>query len=262
MLSHAEDTSDLPDSLHWRSLLADMARRVFPFGKASLMCALEWAMADESGIHHGAPVCIVAGYLASPTDWMLLDEQWVDALRKAGVEYFHATEFFDRRRGRGIYGRLTEDSAAVLIDRLLTAIEGCNVYPFGAAIVSSVFEALTYGERRFITGGLFDHKTNRFRTNGAPSKPYFLGFQHALVEVSQRVGIGDLAHFIFANNEQYRARALETFDEAKAMMVPGEAERIGGCMFWEAKKVSPLQARRPTQSSMVQLYVLRRSDGG
>jgi len=100
MLSRAENTSDLPDSLHWRSLLADMARRTFPFTRASLVCALAWVMADESGIHQGAPVCIVAGYLASPTEWESLDKPWVEALRKANVSYFHAAEFFNRRPGR------------------------------------------------------------------------------------------------------------------------------------------------------------------
>jgi hypothetical protein len=221
-------------------MLADMARRVFPFSRASLMCAMAWAAADESGIHQGAPVCVVAGYLASPTEWMRLDEPWMAALSKANLSYFHAREFFNRRPGHGIYGKLSESSASALIDELLACIEGYNMYPFGAVTDRGEFEALTYGERRFLTGGQF--VGNKFRTNGAPTKPYFVSFQYSLVEVAKRLPPDDRAHFIFANQPEYKMRALETFNEAKATMEEEDANRIGICAFADSKEVSALQA--------------------
>ena len=47
---------------------------------------------DESGTHGASPHMIMAGYTARPNQWNRFDNRWQKALRKAGLEYFHAKE--------------------------------------------------------------------------------------------------------------------------------------------------------------------------
>jgi hypothetical protein len=47
---------------------------------------------DESGTHGDSPHMIMAGYTARLNQWNRFNLKWRKALRKAGLEYFHAKE--------------------------------------------------------------------------------------------------------------------------------------------------------------------------
>ena len=123
------------------------------------------ACADESGIHDDASVCILAGYVASVSQWAAFDERWKRVLRKHDVLDFHSREFFPidsrgKRVGRyrksdgskASFGDWAEDQASEFLVGLLSAINETNIHPIGAMVDVSAFRALTYGERKFLTG--------------------------------------------------------------------------------------------------------------
>jgi hypothetical protein len=126
------------------------------------------ACADESGIHDDASVCILAGYMASIGQWVAFDERWKRVLRKYDVLDFHSKEFFPvdsrgKRVGRyrkpdgskASFGEWAEDLASAFIAELLGAISNTSIHPIGAMVDVPAFRGLTYGERKFLTGGIF-----------------------------------------------------------------------------------------------------------
>lgn len=52
---------------------------------------------DESGIHDGAVVTMVAGALAKRSSWLSINRQWESILDKFGVTLFHATDLSNFR---------------------------------------------------------------------------------------------------------------------------------------------------------------------
>src|SRR6266481_3431853 len=57
------------------------------------------AYLDESGIHAGAKVCVVAGYYGSHKNWKAFEAQWNKVLSsypEVASEGFHAKHFFGR----------------------------------------------------------------------------------------------------------------------------------------------------------------------
>jgi hypothetical protein len=71
-------------------------------GGSKLIAVLElYAFADESGIHDGAKMCVLAGFLSSPRQWTLFETAWNQALGPDVAPVgFHAKEFFG---GGGLY---------------------------------------------------------------------------------------------------------------------------------------------------------------
>jgi hypothetical protein len=55
------------------------------------------AYLDQSGITFTSRFCIVAGYVASATEWRLFRIEWFRILKKFGVEQeFHAQRFWSK----------------------------------------------------------------------------------------------------------------------------------------------------------------------
>jgi hypothetical protein len=54
---------------------------------------------DETGLHLGAEVATVGGFLARAEHWERFTEKWVEVLDRYQVPAFHMTEFVDERRG-------------------------------------------------------------------------------------------------------------------------------------------------------------------
>jgi hypothetical protein len=71
---------------------------------------------DESGIHDGAKVCIVAGYYGSHSAWKRFESQWNKILAdypEVAVKGFHAKVFF----GRDESGNRVKEYKGVLAQR-------------------------------------------------------------------------------------------------------------------------------------------------
>jgi hypothetical protein len=51
---------------------------------------------DESGIHAGSPAFVLAGYLATTSQWLAFEERWCSALTEFGVDCFHMHDLEQR----------------------------------------------------------------------------------------------------------------------------------------------------------------------
>lgn len=75
-----------------------------PTGEFALLMQHHWNPAsafvqliskiDESGTHGKSPHMIMAGHVARINQWNRFDLKWRKALKKAGLEYFHAKEHY------------------------------------------------------------------------------------------------------------------------------------------------------------------------
>ena len=93
--------------------------------------------ADESGIQDSAPICIIAGYIASVKQWLWFDSRWDAVLKRFDVSDFHSKNFFAVEDGKRVgryrrwwnreakesYGDWSDQKATDFIGGLLGAIE-------------------------------------------------------------------------------------------------------------------------------------------
>lgn len=189
--------------------------------------------ADESGIHRGSKRCVVAGYLGSPHKWQRFSQAWQKVLCPEW-QVFHAKEFFGRK-GRP----LKLDEATVFLDRLLGVIEDHDMHPFASSVIIEDWLSLGHGVRAYLTGG--ELRSNGRVIGGAPNTPYFLGFWHALFKVSHMVQSTKTVEFIFDRQDEYRRRALHTFNLASAALARHQGNSFGLCTFANKAEHPPLQ---------------------
>jgi len=196
---------------------------------------------DESGIHGGARRCVLAGYIGSVRQGLLFEKAWLKVLSDFNLPEFHAKKFFAAREEP--YRSLSSEEQRKLLDGLLGAIHQHGITPVAASVVKRDFEQLTQNERRFVTGGLVGGNGNyRWRTSGAPSKPYFLVFQWCIAKAVKLAKVGKVVQFIFDQQNEYAPLALQLFQEAKLLLSPEESARVGGCAFLSRLDAPPLQA--------------------
>ena len=201
--------------------------------------------ADESGIHDGAGVCIIAGYIASVKQWIWFDSRWDAALERNDVADFHSKDFFalngvgqrvGRYRSRAnpsekhSYGDWSDARANRFIADLLSAIHDSQIHPIGSYVSTEVFFSFTYGQRKVFTGGKFTYANGlKWLTSGAPSKPYFLVYDHCLVEAFHRTKVGMRTLFLFDQQKEFEKRAAQQFSESLAALGNGpEASTVRG----------------------------------
>jgi hypothetical protein len=117
------------------------------------------AYLDESGIHDGAEICVVAGYFGGGGQFKKLGSAWQRVLAKHGValEEFHATEMVRARRYQPMLLELAQ------------TIGGYRVYPVSFGIVVADFNSYNEKQRRFITGATLNEKTGEFWSSGCPN---------------------------------------------------------------------------------------------
>jgi hypothetical protein len=191
-----------------------VSREPFPYHSgAHLIAAVElFTFADESGIQGGAPYCIISGYIASPRQWLSFEAAWQRVLAEFDVPYFHSKEFFNRSQGHGVYKHLSSAEAMRFLRALLATMQTHRLSPIGGAVDVQAFDALTLGERRFLTGGNFT-ESGRWLSSGAPSKPYYLGLQHFVVEALMVAKPHTKVHLVFDRQHVLSARAVQTLQE-------------------------------------------------
>ncbi|HXO18619.1 MAG TPA: DUF3800 domain-containing protein [Thermoanaerobaculia bacterium] len=193
---------------------------------------------DESGIHAGSPVCILAGYLASPRQWQSFERAWSKQL-PSGIDAFHAKDFFDRDEP---FDRMNDDEATNLLDGLLRVIKEHRIQPYGVAIDTADFNSLEYVERQYLTGAELGRETI---SGGKPSSPYMVGMIHCLVEVSSLAKDDKRVFFVFDRQKQYEGYACYLFDRAKLAIkdsMPNRASKLEDRVFRSRKEAIPLQA--------------------
>lgn len=171
-----------------------------------LIAAIDlWAYADESGIHGDALWCIIAGYIASPRQWSLFRKEWRVHLEKRQLSSFHSRKF-----------NWDSPGAKEFVMTLATTINNHRLYPIGVAIAVKAFNALTLGERKFLTGGNWNQRTDRFETHGKPSESYFVTFLEFIHQALKRVPEDAHLHLVFDRQNIMESRAKETYEELVA----------------------------------------------
>jgi hypothetical protein len=225
---------------------------------------------DESGIHTGAPVCVVAGFVATTRCCNDLAWNWHGLLKKYDLEFFHAREYAKHsgpfregpphlyRTAREIFAhhppnwdtdcrRQFETDAIAVIYGSLDRSDPLILV--GAAINTRDFLALSVDHRRWLTGGYMS-RAKRWKRQGAPTKPYFLAFQQAVLDAvkfsqhydssGRHLGTGDIVHFVFDQQFEYERSARAIFNAMKRSPLSVK-DRIGDVVFSSKARALPLQ---------------------
>jgi hypothetical protein len=200
---------------------------------------------DESGIQVRDPYCNIAGYVAPAKEWERFDHDWKFVLGEymrdipEPLRYFHALEFYGDDRKYRSWKRGKRESFA---NALFGAIRDRDLALFLSSVDTRVFFLLTEDERRWLTGG--QHNGVKWKTQGAPSKPYFLPFQFCMIQSANFVRDGDKVSPIMSRQDQYKMKALELY---KLMLNTNPAmqcrNKLADVMeFSDPKKTPALQA--------------------
>jgi hypothetical protein len=190
-----------------------------------------YSYADESGLEGNPPYCLLAGYIASPNQWNLFNHEWKEVLREFGVSSFHAKDFFPfkARKHHKEYENWSEKKAKLFIYGITEAIKNHGIHSLGCAVDVSAFNTFTIGERRFLTGGIWDSARGTFTHLGKPSAPYFAAFQYFVREALNRTPSNAKLHLIFHYQSAMEPKAHEIVAEMIAMpqLMPGSEKLVG-----------------------------------
>lgn len=201
---------------------------------------------DESGIHAGASMCVLAGFLGSSRQWERFDAAYVRAVGEdANTPGIHASDYFIRDtsgRRTGAYRGWSEDRAERLLTGLVQAVTSVDVWPIVAALDVAAFNTYTAAERQQLTGR--HHKPGTPSLSGAPNKPYYLVFQSAVFQAAQRLKRPDLLiDFVFDQQQQFGAYAHELYAYIKRVGLWGvPSKALGDLTFSSRADALPLQA--------------------
>jgi hypothetical protein len=197
---------------------------------------------DESGIHDAAELCVVAGYYGGVGRWDDLQVAWRTILNQYGVKEFHAKRFFARDAfGNRVdeYRNWSDEKAIQYTNSLASLVRNSQkIRPISCCLVKEAWNKLSYGERKYITGGVY--RAGKFRTSGAPSKAYFFPFQHCILNAAHHCGVGQKIHFIFDLNEQFEGYAKALYALLKAGDVSVK-DRFGPLTFETSENAIPIQ---------------------
>lgn len=198
------------------------------------------AYLDESGIHNGAKVCVIAGYFGGPGQMKRFEKAWRATLDRYSfpMKDFHAKDLIKSPKRRPMLESLAR-----------VAGEQPKIYPVAYGIVVDDFYRFSLDERKFMTGAVLNEKTGKLVTSGCPNKPYFCPFQNIIKIVTGYAPIGGKAHFSFGLGRPFAEYALQLF---KQMYKDAEIEkpfntwhsrdRLGEPFFPLAEETAPLQA--------------------
>jgi hypothetical protein len=191
---------------------------------------------DESGIHKGAKVCVIAGYFGYSAQWRALEKKWRKVLKDFNfpLKDFHATDLIDRRNDRS------------MLEKLAEAIARSEVYPVSSGIIVDDFYSFNETQRKFMTGATL-MPSGKFKTSGAPNKPYFVPFQNAVKNITDYAKPGRRANFCFGLDRPMAKYADAFFTEIKTRGGWGQRGwasrgRLGDPAFPLAKETPQLQA--------------------
>jgi hypothetical protein len=205
-----------------------MVACIHPMDGHRKLFAMMQAYFDESGIDHESDFCILAGYVGGPGQWKRFERKWKDTLARHSVKEFHAQRFFQRdKKGHRLdeYASWTDLKADGFIKELIHCIIAVKVYPLSCSLVKEDWNKLTYGERRYLTGGIFD--AGKFTSSGAPSKVYFVPFQFCIYMATDFCGRGQRVHFAFDMNQELHGYGREYFKVLKKLPGLSWAPKLG-----------------------------------
>jgi hypothetical protein len=203
------------------------------------------ACMDESGIHDGAHVCVVAGYWGSLKKWKRFEPRWKEIISSVEptLKEFHSVEFWNSTGGRkGAFAGWSDAKADKFIGDLADCIVDSGIYATSAVLVTEAWKKLNKDERSFLTGGYYHTVERRWLHPGAPNRIYFSPFLLALGNPAMGCAPGLHVHYIFDLNKQFRNHALTLFHLLKKDDQIRFRHRLGGIDFETSDKIVGLQA--------------------
>jgi hypothetical protein len=227
------------------SFVERLSRHVHPRDGRKAFCMLE-AYMDESGIHDGAHVCVVAGYWGSMKKQSRFESRWKEIIKGANepsLKEFHSTDFWysDGRR-KGVFAKWSDAKADQFISDLANCVVESRIFPTAATLVTAEWEKLNKNERMLLTGGYYDIASEKWKHEGAPNKRYFLPFQFAVVHPAIHCSPGLNVHYVFDLNKQFKQHALDLFALLKKDPNMQCRHRIGSLDFDVGEEAVGLQA--------------------
>jgi hypothetical protein len=188
------------------------------------------AYLDESGIHSGAAVCVIAGYFGGPGQFKKFDRAWRRELKAMDIEMedFHAKDLTRSRDQRRI------KSLAYLISEF-------KISPISFGVVVRDFYSFTETQRKFLTGATLE-ETGRVKQAGSPDKPYFMPFQHIVRRLASYAPVGGKVNFHFGLDRTFAGIARATFENVQSFPNSNFRDRLGKTSFPLASNTSALQA--------------------
>jgi hypothetical protein len=200
------------------------------------------AYLDESGIHDGAELCVIAGYFGGTGQWKRFEIAWRKLLRDAAVpmDEFHAKDLLNRvgffRRSRwndNQHGEFLNDIADVL--------SRFKIYPISHGVVVEDFRRFTHAQRRLFTGAVIDN--GKLKTSGSPDKPYFMPFQHCIKRIATYAPVGTKVDFYFGLNKPFAEFTTALWKTLKSDWLSHPyRDRMGDASFPLASETPQLQA--------------------
>jgi hypothetical protein len=206
------------------------------------------AYLDESGIHGGAKVCVVAGFVAPAEFCDDLACAWGHHLKSFGVTSFHAKPFAS---GSGQFSGWHHDDRQNFIARSILLLEQQwkgsvrshdarnDVVFVASSIETQPFMALSLPERRWLTGGV-PKDGGRWKHQGAPSKSYFVPFQQCVAGCLQFAPYRERVNFVFDWQLDYEHNARKIFNGIKRRYEKF-GSRMGAIVYESRHRAVPLQ---------------------
>lgn len=181
---------------------------------------------DAAGHPDGKHALIVGGYIASVPQWLRFERAWNAALRRAGLDQFHMTDFMACAKGYENWkGRKTEQDE--LLEKLVRITKSHVRHSFSTIILLDAWA-----------------EVNRmYALNENHCTPYALGgfftVNKAMGWLTRRDGSTSITQFIFEDGDKHKGDFIWMMDQFvkpnKKLMTPIKPHFM-------PKKLPPLQA--------------------
>jgi hypothetical protein len=201
------------------------------------------AFIDDSGTHtNDSPICVAAGYFGGLHYWKQFNLDWDRAVKNRGLTEFHANRFWARDKGGktvGEYSGWSKRDYEEFLDELLDIISRYKIWPVTSAVVAEDWNALTFDERRYLSGAVFGQ--GKYRKGGAPTKPYFVAFLLAVQCVAAYCDAGHTVDLVMDGSDALNGYAEVYFQELRASH-NRNAARLGTIQAGDSRILPGLQA--------------------
>lgn len=184
---------------------------------------------DESGTHAGAPLTVLAGFVAPVEEWAHFDREWFKILRKHGIAYVRAKELFHRQKQ---FKRWTDKQVRHLwADMLYVLQEHKGVFASKTVILDEDYRLF------YISDG--PAKRERLDTKYALCFRFLLDWHPVMLRSMRPEGS---VNFVLEAGHKNAGDALRVFNELKESPTYPARDAIGFMSFGSKRDTPGLQA--------------------
>jgi hypothetical protein len=189
---------------------------------------------DRTGVHEGAEVAGVVGYLSWKEDWDIFTGLWNEVLKHYEVPVFHMSEFSDEINGpknpKWPYRGWSREKKDQFIRELVANTRDNALIGVGGLVGVRDYDAIVPDWLKTQIG-----------------HPYYFCFQlffdtilDALTKFEHPFPPGEQVAFFFDQQQEFKNKALEVFDNLHA--IKDVDNRMGAITFVRKEQYIPLQA--------------------